>query len=715
MNQESTHVEQQDIHYISQQMGIAHTRIEAALTLREQGCSLAFIARYRKETTKNLSDEELRDIFQWADIRIELKERKQSVLNILQKKERLYPLLEERLKNAQTIEELEAIYQPYKQPRITAAEKARKAGLEKLKEQIVKARTTVSLPLSSYISAEYQDEKAVWEGICSLIEEDFVLQPVYHQELYRIQKRYSSIVTEAKQDKDPGQTYKRYHHFTCPLMNCKPYQLLAIFRGEKEKALKVQFSQPNQWVERILDRYPIVSTHHPYRKEIVEIGKNALQKRILPSVTRQLRTELLKYAQNRSLVVFGKNLRSLLLQKPLGSQPIVGIDPGFKMGSKWALIDEKGDLRDIGLMFPAPPQKEIRQTFQILDRCMETMPFTFIVIGNGTASFEVSQVIAQWIQKRNGHVGFRRVSETGASIYSASDKARKEFPHIDVLYRGAISIARRAQNPLSEFLKIPPESLGVGMYQHDIPAGQLKEYLAGEVSMAVNKVGINLNTASVELLQHISGISTSIAEKIIQHRNEKGIFKNRSELLLIRGIGEKTFQQCAGFCRIPDGECILDNTMVHPESYDFAKKILAYVQVSLKDYAQKSTWVEEKLQSFPTTSFCSENDATKESVEQILAFLLLRDGDFRDTLEEPPHQATCLSLEELHTGMQISGCSTNITDFGIFFDIGCESSGFMPLKIPLEKAFRLYPIGQSVELTIAEIDQERKRIIVASN
>jgi uncharacterized protein len=712
MNQESTHLQQQDIHYISQQMGFAHDRIQAALNLREQGCSLAFIARYRKESTKNLSDEELRDIFQLADHRVELGERKQSILSILQKKERLYPLLEERLKNAQTMEELEAIYQPYKQPRVTAAEKARKAGLEPLKDQIVKARASVSLPLSSHISAEYPNEKAVWEGICSLIEEDFVLQPVYHQELYRMQKRYSSIVTEAKPEHDPRQTYKRYYHFTCPLMNCKPYQILAIFRGEKEKALKVHFSQPNQWIERILDRYTGAPANHPYRKEIMEISKNALQKRILPSVIRQLRSELLKYAHHRSLVVFGKNLRSLLLQKPLGSQPILGIDPGFKMGSKWALIDEKGDLRETGLMFPAPPQKEINQTFQILDTCMKIMPFSFIAIGNGTASFEVAQVIAQWIQKKQINVGFRRVSETGASIYSASEKARKEFPHIDVLYRGAISIARRAQNPLSEFLKIPPESLGVGMYQHDIPPSQLKEYLAGEVSMAVNQVGINLNTASVELLQYISGISPAIAERMIQLRNEKGLFSNRSELRLVRGIGEKTFQQCAGFCRIPDGDCAFDNTMVHPESYTLAHKILSYVQCSEKDYVEKPKWVEKQLQSFPVLPFCSENDVTKDAVEQIIGFLLLRDGDFRDTLEEPLRQSACLGLEELHSGMKISGCSTNITDFGIFFDIGCESSGFMLLKIPLEKAFQLYPIGQSVELTIAEIDQERKRIIV---
>ncbi|MDD4028870.1 MAG: Tex-like N-terminal domain-containing protein [Caldisericia bacterium] len=705
-------LKKQDIEYISQVLGIVENRIRTALTLREEGCSLAFIARYRQEITKSLTDQELRDIFSHADERIALQERKEAILSMLQKKDRLHPLLQERFDAAQTITELEDLYKPYKQPRVTAAEKARKAGLEPLKNQFLKATRRLSIELSSYCTPAFPTEQSVWEGICSLIEEDFVLQQPIHQETYFLFSRYSSLFITAKPEKDPNKTYLHYYEFSRPIARCKPYQILAIMRGEKEKVLQIHFTEPDQWMERILQKHSSTHPHHPYQNEFYEVGKTALRKRILPSVIREIRSHLLEYAYSRSLFVFGKNLRSLLLQKPLGAISVVGLDPGFRMGSKWALVDDKGRVVETGTLYPAPPQNQQEETKRSLDALYKRHPFSFIAIGNGTASFEVSQVIAQWIQVSHPSVRFRRVSETGASIYSASEKAGKELPDIDVLHRGSVSIARRVQDPLSEFLKIPPESLGVGMYQHDIPPKKLKEYLSDEVSLVVNQVGVNVNTASVDLLQYISGLTPKMAERILQKRVEMGGFKNRSAFKEIKGIGEKTYEQCAGFCRIPNGDCVFDNTVIHPESYAMAQKILSFVQITEKEYANNTQRSQEVLRSFSIPDFLKDNPYSRESVQQILSFLQLREGDFRDTLQEPLSQSSCYKMEELHVGMKLLGSSTNITDFGIFFDIGCEYNGFLPLKMSVDQAFQWYPIGQSVEITITELDTNRKRILI---
>jgi protein Tex len=701
-----------DIAYISSIVGIGENQIHAALSLREQGCSLAFIARYRQEITKKLTDQELRDIFSCADERLSLQKRKEAIFALLQKKDRLHPLLKERLDAAQTISEVEDLYKPYKQPRITAAEKARKAGLEPLKKQFVKASKRLSLSFSTYCTPDFPTEESVWEGICSLVEEDFVMQQSIHQEIAYQYSRYSTLFIKAKPDNDPQKTYQHYYQFSRSVSRCKPYQILAITRGEKEKVLQVHFSEPDQWMERIFRKHPYTHPQHPYQKEFLEVGKTALRKRILPSVMREIRSKMLEYAQNRSLFVFGKNLRSLLLQKPLGSLSIVGIDPGYRMGSKWALVDGNGEVVQIGTFYPAPPQNQQEETQKVLDTLYKKHPFSLIAIGSGTASFEVSQVVSQWIQNRQPTARFRRVSETGASIYSASERAAKELPGIDVLHRGSISIARRVQDPLSELLKIPPESLGVGMYQHDLPQKKLQEYLAQEVSLVVNSVGVNINTASVDLLRYISGLTPKIADRIVQKRKEAGGFKNRDELKTIKGIGEKTYEQCAGFCRIPNGNCVLDNTIVHPESYEVARRILSFIGLSEEEFKSNPVLSEKRLQAFCIADFLKENADSLESVQQTLSFLQLREGDFRDTLQEPLSQSSCYKMETLQVGMKLSGTATNITDFGIFFDIGCEYNGFMPLKTSVDKAFKQYPIGQSVEVTILELDKERKRILL---
>ncbi|MCK5849246.1 MAG: helix-hairpin-helix domain-containing protein, partial [Caldisericia bacterium] len=453
--------------------------------------------------------------------------------------------------------------------------------------------------------------------------------------------------------------------------------------------------------------------NHRYAEQLNLVIADSLKRLIIPRVEREIHSNLKEIAESRSMFVFGKNVHYLLLQKPMGSISILGIDPGYRTGSKWALIDSNGDLQKVGVFFHTPPHLKIEEAkMNLSDICSKFHP-KLIAIGNGSGSYETAKFVSDWIKETKSKTKFRIISEAGASVYSASENARKEFPNIDVSYRGAVSIARRVQNPLSELIKTPPESLGVGMYQHDLLESMLHSYLDQEVSIAINQVGVNINTSSVTLMRHISGLSLSLAKRIVEYRSQIKSFSNRNQLLEVKGLGKKTFEQCAGFCRIPGGENPFDNTTIHPESYKIAEKLLRDSGSSQNEFKENPEISIEKLSGLHISDWSKKNEFPMILSKDIANSLLQNVSDFRDLLEDPILYSKCLSFEDLHEGMELKGTTSSITDFGIFIDIGIKYSGFSPLpRTTFEDIYKKYPIGSPVDIIISSLDKERKRIQV---
>ncbi|OAA31563.1 hypothetical protein AT15_05680 [Kosmotoga arenicorallina S304] len=699
---------------IADKLKLPQWKVKNAIELLEDGKTIPFIARYRKEKTGELDEIQIREISDLLEHFKKLHERKQEIIRIVEERGKLTQELKKAFLGASTLQELEDLYAPYKTKKKTRADLAREKGLTPLAELLKSSFSQNDELISTFIDKEKgvnSIDDAI-NGAKDIIAEEIAINLPLRGKLREVIRKSGKLRSERGEAEDPKGIYRDYYDFSQPISQLVPHRILALFRGEREKAIKIS-------IETTDDLLPIVvkmmnyDNKLAYYAELIEAAKDSLKRLLLPSIEREIRNELKEMAENRAIAVFSKNLRNLLLQPPLGSKVVMGIDPGYRTGCKIAVIGKYGSVKYYDTIYPTPPKNETIQAEMKVVEAVERLGVEIIAIGNGTASRETELFVAETIKKNKLDCKYLIVSEAGASVYSASKVAIEEFPDLDVTTRGAISIARRIQDPLAEYVKIPPEAIGVGMYQHDVNKAKLKKALDREVESAVNFAGVNLNTASKHLLKYISGLNEKSAENIVKYREEKGLFKKREELLKVKGIGPKAFEQAAGFCRILDGENPLDSTTIHPESYQIAKAVLKSFDITLENFAEIKEDLRNKLQEFDVHGFCKSTGYNPITVRDVVEALKKPGLDPRDELPRPLLRDDVLTMEQLQPGMMLEGTVRNVVDFGAFVDIGVKQDGLIhrskmgrKIRDPLE----ILSVGQIVKVKVLSVDLERSRI-----
>lgn len=699
---------------IADKLKLPQWKVKNAIELLEDGKTIPFIARYRKEKTGELDEIQIREISDLLEHLKKLHERKQEIIRIVEERGKLTPELKNAFLGAKTLQELEDLYAPYKSKKKTRADLAREKGLVPLAELLKTSYTRNEEVISTYIDMEKgvnSIEDAI-SGAKDIIAEEISINLLIRDKLREVVRKSGKFYSERGKAEDPKGIYRDYYEFSQPISQLVPHRILALFRGEREKVLKLGVEVSGDLLPVVL-RVLNFDRKLAYYEELVEAAEDSLKRLLFPSIEREIRNELKEMAENRAITVFSKNLRNLLLQTPLGSKVVMGIDPGYRTGCKIAVIGKDGSMQYYDTIYPTPPKNEFMQAEMKVVEAVKLLKVEIIAIGNGTASRETELFVAETIRKNKLNCKYLIVSEAGASIYSASKVAIEEFPDLDVTTRGAISIARRVQDPLAEYVKIPPESIGVGMYQHDVNKTKLKKALDREVESAVNFAGVNLNTASKHLLKYISGLNEKSAENIVKYREEKGLFKKREELLKVRGIGSKAFEQAAGFCRILGGDNPLDSTTIHPESYQIAIAVLENIGMNPTDLVKCKEELRDRLRNFNIQDFCEETDYNLITVRDVVEALKKPGLDPRDELPKPLLRDDVLTMEQLQPGMTLEGTVRNVVDFGAFVDIGVKQDGLIhrskmgrKIRDPLE----ILSVGQIVKVKVLSVDLERSRI-----
>ncbi|MFW6120924.1 MAG: Tex family protein [Petrotogales bacterium] len=699
---------------ISQMLNIARWKVENAVKLLDEGKTIPFISRYRKENTGELNETQLRDISDNLENLRKLDERRQNIMKTIEEKGKMTSELKNSLLKAETLQELENLYLPYKSKKETRADKARKKGLLKLAEFIETALKKDMEFIESFVQREKgvnSVEEAI-EGSCDIIAEKLSQSVDIRKHVKNIFEKNARLESIKGDEEDEKGIYGNYSSFKRPIGQLAAHHILAIFRAEREKKLKVSFEVSRNFTADIL-KIKGYSAQLAYFDEVKKTVNDSLTRLIIPSVEREIKSQLKDQAENRAISVFAENLRNLLLQPPLGEKIVMGIDPGYRTGCKIAVIDREGNPIYHDTIYPTPPKNEILPSEAKVAGAIRQLNIEIIAVGNGTASRETRDFVTNMIKKHKLACKYLIVSEAGASVYSASKTAVEEIPDYDVTTRGAISIARRVQDPLAEYVKITPESLGVGMYQHDLSKQKLKKSLDREVESAVNFAGVNLNTASFHLLKYISGLNKNTARNIVERRSESGAFSNRKELLSVDGIGPVAFEQAAGFCRIIGGNNPLDSTTVHPESYVIAEKILQHTGFSTKDMIDKKQEIQKALREFQCNDFSKKHDISEITLRDIVKSLQKPGLDPREELEKPLLRDDVMTMDQLQPDMILEGTVRNVVDFGAFVDIGVKQDGLIHkskmgrhVKDPLE----VVSIGQIVKVKILSVDLERERI-----
>lgn len=703
---------------LAARLDIGIKQAENAVRLIDEGNTIPFIARYRKEATGGLNDQQLRELYDMLMHLRSLEQRRVEVRRLIAEQDKLTAEIGEALDRAETLQEIEDIYRPFKPKRRTRASIAREKGLEPLAAVIYAQSEScrdIAEAAAPYVDAAKgvaNTEEAV-EGALDIIAEMISDNAGYRKAIREMTFREGVIVTSAKKDEDSP--YRMYYDFREPVSRIAPHRILAINRGEREGYLSVKLEAPEEkildWLKsRTVREEP--SVFRPYVEKAVE---DAYQRLIKPSIENEIRSGLTEAASEQAIKVFAANLRNLLLQPPVKDKVVLGMDPAYRTGVKLAVVDETGKVLYTGVIYPTPPQNRTEESAGILKAVIEKYSVDVIAIGNGTASRETEVFAARVIKELDRRVKYTVVNEAGASVYSASKLGAEEFPDYDVTVRSAISIARRLQDPLAELVKIDPKSIGVGQYQHDMNQKRLEETLAGVVEDCVNSVGVDLNTASAALLSHVSGINASIARNIVAWREENGSFKSRKDLLKVKKLGVKTFEQCAGFLRIPGAENILDNTAVHPESYDGCLKLLKITGYTLEDVAAS------RLQNLPgkVAEMGIENVAEQTglgvpTLNDIIRELMKPGRDPRDELPPPLLSENVMDIKDLKPGMVLAGTVRNVVDFGAFVDIGVHHDGLVHISEMSDRFVRnpmeVVSVGDIIRVRVLEVDPERKRI-----
>ena len=716
---------------IAEDIGAKGWQVEAAVKLIDEGNTIPFIARYRKEATGSLDDEQLRLLFTRLEYLRNLEERKNEVIELINAQGRLTEELKNAILAADKLVTVEDLYRPYKQKKKTRAEAARKRGLQPLADYILmqEADKPLEEEAAKYVTGEIRPESdsredqlkagekevkdaaAAIAGASDIIAEQISDNAGYREYIRRITKEEGTLVSEAK-DSETDSVYRNYYDYEERISTVAGHRVLAINRGEAEKFLSVSVKAPEERITAYLKKQ-VITSDNPYTSPVLNAAADDAYKRLIePSIEREIRNELTEKAEDGAIEVFGKNLKQLLMQPPVAGQTVLGWDPAFRTGCKLAVVDPTGKVLETKVIYPTAPHNKIEESKKILKELIGKYDISLISIGNGTASRESEQIVSELIKEiPDRKLHYVITNEAGASVYSASRLATEEFPEFDVGERSAASIARRVQDPLSELVKIEPRSIGVGQYQHDMNQKKLSETLTGVVEDAVNSVGVDLNTASFSLLSYISGISSTVAKNIVSYREANGRFRSRQELKKVAKLGPKAFEQCAGFCRIADGEEPLDSTAVHPESYDSARALLQKMGCGIRD--------EGKIISFrkgikDPEALAEEVGCGVITLNDIMKELEKPARDPREELPKPVLRSDVLELKDLKPGMRLKGTVRNVIDFGAFVDIGVHEDGLVHISRMSDRFIRhpleVVSVGDIVDVTVLEVDEKKGRI-----
>ena len=701
---------------LAEELNIGRHQAEAAVKLIDEGNTIPFIARYRKEATGSLDDEVLRNLDERLKYLRNLEERKNQVIASIAEQEKLTPELERSIRDAQTLVAVEDLYRPYKPKRRTRAMIAKEKGLEPLADVI--SMQMVKEPLLQAAAAYISQEKGV-ETAEDAIQgaKDILAERISDNAEYRTYIRNATmnkgVVQSSAKDEKAQSVYEMYYNYEEPVKKCAGHRILALNRGENEKILTVKIAAPEDQILMYLEKQTIVRDNPHTTPVLKEAAADSYQRLIGPSIEREIRSGLTERAEEGAIKVFGKNLEQLLMQPPIVGRVVLGWDPAFRTGCKLAVVDGTGKVLDTVVIYPTAPQNKVAESKKILKDFIKKYNISLISVGNGTASRESEQIIVDLLKEIKEPVQYVIVNEAGASVYSASKLATEEFPNFDVGQRSAVSIARRLQDPLSELVKIDPKSIGVGQYQHDMNQKHLGAALEGVVEDCVNKVGVDLNTASASLLEYVSGINKALAKNIVAYREENGAFKNRKQLLKVAKLGPKAFEQCAGFMRITGGENPLDGTSVHPESYEAARKLLTRLGYDLSELGQGGIkGIGKKIVDY--RKMASELEVGEITLRDIAGELEKPARDPRDEMPKPILRSDILEMKDLKPGMVLKGTVRNVIDFGAFVDIGVHQDGLVHIsqltdkyiKHPLEAV----SVGDIVEVKIISVDLAKKRI-----
>lgn len=705
---------QELIEIIKKNHPFTEKQIKTVLELLEDKNTVPFIARYRKELTGGLDEVEIKQIENEYTYALNLHNRKEEVIRLIDEQ----GLLTEDLKNdilKQTkLQRIEDLYRPFKKKKKTRATEAKRKGLEPLAKWILEGTSNIDLveEASKYITEEVESHEDAIKGARDIIAEMISDEPKYRKYILNSVERQGKLVTEKKKKaEDEKNIFEMYYTYEEPIKKIVPHRVLAINRGESEGILKVGFEIDTESLESYLTAQ-FVEKVHIHIEVIKEAIQDSLKRLILPSIEREIRSELTQKAEEHAIEIFSENLKNLLLQAPLKGKKILGLDPAYRTGCKLAVINEYGSFVDKNVIFPHPPVSKTDQAEKIFVDMIKKHNIELVAIGNGTASRESEQFVAEMIKKHNLPCQFVIVNEAGASVYSASDIAREEFPDFKVEERSAVSIGRRVQDPLSELVKIDPKSIGVGQYQHDVNQKALSETLKFVVETAVNQVGVDVNTASPSLLSYVSGLSNTVANNIIKFREEKGVITHHSEIAKVPRLGNKTFEQSIGFLRILDGSEPLDKTAIHPESYEAAYALIQYVGLQKEDIG--SDVLKEKLNKLDIQDTSETLNIGIPTLEDIIASLIAPLRDPRDEFETPILKSDVLSMEDLKPNMALSGTVRNVVDFGAFVDIGVKQDGLVHIS-KLSKGYVKHPmnvvsVGDIVDVWVLDVNQEKQKV-----
>ncbi len=705
------------IKQLRDELGIKTEQAEAAVKLIDEGNTIPFIARYRKEVTGSLNDEVLRNLHERLLYLRNLEEKKASVLSSIEEQGKLTEELREQIVAATTLVVVEDLYRPYRPKRRTRATIAKEKGLEPLANIILLQMTNhaVEKEAESFLDAE-KEVGTVEEAIAGAM--DIIAEGVSDEADYRIHIRKvtyeEGFLTSTAKDESLESVYEMYYNFEEKLTKLAGHRILAVNRGEKEKILTVKITAPEEKILLYLEN-KIIVRQNPYTTDILKnVIEDSYKRLIAPAIEREIRNELTEKAENGAIKVFGKNLEQLLMQPPIAGQVVLGWDPAFRTGCKLAVVDGTGKVLDTVVIYPTAPQNKVEEAKRIVAGLIKKFGITLISVGNGTASRESERIIVDMLKEINSKARYIIVNEAGASVYSASKLAGEEFPNFDVGQRSAASIARRLQDPLAELVKIDPKSIGVGQYQHDMDQKKLSEALTGVVEDCVNKVGVDLNTASASLLQYISGITKAIAKNIVTYREENGRFTGRNQLLKVAKLGPKAFEQCAGFMRIQEGKNPLDATGVHPESYEAAKGLLKKLSFNTEDIkAGKLSELGKQIKDKGVMA--KELGIGEITLTDIIKELEKPGRDPRDEMPKPILRTDVLEMKDLGEGMILKGTVRNVIDFGAFVDIGVHQDGLVHISQLTNKKFVKHPlevlsVGDIVEVKVLSVDAAKKRI-----
>ncbi|RCW73020.1 Tex family protein [Saliterribacillus persicus] len=707
------------ISWVAKETKIKEASVNQVIALIEEGNTVPFIARYRKEQTGALDEVQIKDIQDKWEYANALADRKEEVIRLIEEQGKLTDELKLEINKATKLQKVEDLYRPYKQKRRTRATVAKEKGLEPLAILVWQFKVgNLEEEAAKYLSDEHElhTVEEVITGVQDILAEWISDDPDYREEIRNRTFQKGSIQATAKakeQEKDEKSVFEMYYDYHEPIRQIVAHRVLALNRGEKEKILKVNIEPPTDQVLHYLEKKVVPnSVSIELRNFYANVIEDSYKRLIQPSIEREIRNQLTEMAEEQAIDIFSKNLKNLLLQPPLKGKWVLSVDPAFRTGCKLSVVDDTGKVQAIDVIYPTAPRNDIAGAAKKVVQFLSDFPVELIAIGNGTASRETEQFIADTIEKHELSVSYMIVNEAGASVYSASKLAREEFPDLQVEERSAVSIARRVQDPLAELVKIDPKAIGVGQYQHDVSQKRLNESLTFVVETAVNQVGVNVNTASSSLLQYVSGLNKTVANNIIKYRNELGKFQNRKELKKIPRLGNKTYEQSIGFLRVIEGDEPLDRTPIHPESYVATKKLLKELGFKRSDIG--SDELADALSSLDKNVMAEKLEIGSHTLTDILKALVSPGRDPRDDLPKPLLKKSVLSMEDLESGMELQGTVRNVVDFGVFVDIGVKQDGLVHIS-KMSNSFVKHPmdiasVGDVITVWVENVDKTKQRI-----